>query len=97
MDENSFNKSDIELILSLSQAQTTFDKYIILLKKDFGYNLTKSELAKVIKKSEQTIDRRIKDGMNIPNYQRTSDGQKASYIFPIISVAEYLCNTIEVA
>jgi len=97
MDVNLLNKNDIDLAISLTNAPTKFDKYLVLLKKDFGYNLTKSEFATVIKKSEQTIDRRIKDGMNIPPYQRTSEGSKASYIFPVAEVAEYLCNTIEVA
>ncbi|MDY0321294.1 MAG: hypothetical protein RBR23_06110 [Arcobacteraceae bacterium] len=94
MDETKLTENDLRLVMSLAMAPTKFDKYIVLLKNDFGYNLTKSELAKVIKKSEQTIDRRIKEGMNLPNYHRSSEGLKASYIFPIIEVAEYLANNM---
>lgn len=97
MDENLLTKSDKQLIMSLSMAPSKFDKYIVLLKKDFGYNLSKSQLAILLDISEQTIDRRIKDASNIPQYLRSSNGKKASYIFPIIEVASYLCNTIKVA
>jgi len=96
MDETKLSEKDLKLALSLSMAPTKFDKYLILLKNDFGYNLTKSDLAEVLKKSEQTIDRRIKEACNIPNYIRSGDGQKASYLFPIIEVAEFMStNTIK--
>lgn len=97
MDENLLNDDDIKLALLLSMAPTKLDKYIILLKNDYGYNLSKAELAQVIKKSEQTIDRRIKEGMNLPSYHRSSEGIKASYLFPIVEVAEYLVNSIQVS
>jgi len=97
MDEKKLNENDLELALSLSMAPTKFDKYIILLKNDYGYNLTKSELAKVLDKSVQTIDRRIKESCNIPNFIRSGEGEKASYIFPIIEVAQFLSNTIKTA
>jgi hypothetical protein len=97
MDENLLTQSDKQLVMSLSMAPSKYDKYIVLLKKDFGYNLSKSQLAILLKISEQTIDRRIKDASNIPQYLRSSNGEKASYIFPIIEVASYLCNTIKVA
>ena len=71
-----------------------FDKYIILLKNDYGYSLTKSQLAEILDKSEQTIDRRIKESINIPNYIKSGKGEKSSYIFPVIEVAEYLSNKI---
>jgi predicted DNA-binding transcriptional regulator AlpA len=98
MDKFFQNDSDIKLFISLSNTPHKLDKYIVMLKNDFGYNLTKSELAQLLKKSEQTIDRRIKEGLNLPNYHRSGDGAKASYIFPIVEVAEYLANrTIKVA
>lgn len=92
MNEEKLNKNDLELAFSLSMAPTKFDKYIILLKKDFGYTITKSQLAIILDKSEQTIDRRIKESCNIPSYIRSGEGERASYIFPIIEVAEYLSN-----
>lgn len=96
MNENKLNESDLKLALLLTMSPAKVDKYIILLKRDYGYNITKSELAEIINVSEQTIDRRIKESINIPNYNRTGKGSKASYIFPVIDVAEYLVNTIKV-
>jgi len=96
MDESKLNEDDIKLIISLSTAKNDIDKYLILLKKDYGYNLSKQNLAQVLNKSEQTIDRGIKEGCNVPQYIRSSEGKKASYIFPIHEVAEYLCDTIEI-
>ena len=95
LDEIKLNERDLKLITELSLARTKYDKYIVLLKKDFGYSVTKSQLAEILIKSEQTIDRRIKDACNIPNYIRSGEGSKASYIFPIIEVAEYLSRTVK--
>ena len=97
MNESLLTQSDKQLIMSLSIAPSNFDKYIILLKKDFGYNLSKSKLAILLDISEQTIDRRIKEGINIPNFIRSGEGKKASYIFPIIEVAQFLSNTVKIA
>ena len=87
----------MKLAMSLSMSPTKFDKYVVLLKNDYGYNLSKSQLAIVLDVSQQTIERRIKEASNIPEYIRSGKGKKASYIFPIIEVASYLCNTIKVA
>lgn len=96
MDETKLNEKDLKLALSLSMAPSKFDKYIILLKNDFGYNLTKSNLADVLGVGEQTISRRVKESSNIPNYIRSGEGEKASYLFPIIEVAEFMStNTIK--
>lgn len=97
MDEIKLNENDMKLAMSLSIAPSKFDKYIILLKKDFGYNLSKSKLAILLDISEQTIDRRIKEGINIPNFIRSGEGKRASYIFPIIEVAQFLSNTVKIA
>ena len=97
MDEIQIAPDGIKLAMSLSMAPTKYDKYIVLLKNDFGYNLSKSDLATVLKKSEQTIDRRIKEASNIPNYLKSGEGKKASYIWPVVEVAEFLCQTIKTA
>ena len=96
MKEIKLNQNDLKLVSMLSNATTTYDKYIVMLKNDFGYNLSKSELSKVMKVSQQTIDRRIKEAINLPSYLKSGDGSRASYIFPVVSVAEYLVNTIKV-
>ena len=92
MHETKLNENDMKLAMSLSMAPTKFDKYIVLLKNDFGYNLTKSNLADVLGVGVQTISRRVKESCDIPNYLRSGEGEKASYIFPTIEVAEYLSN-----
>jgi DNA-binding XRE family transcriptional regulator len=92
------NERDVKLFTSLSNTQQKLDKYIVMLKNDFGYSLSKSQLAQLLDVSEQTLDRRIKEACNIPQYFRSGNGAKASYIFPIVEVAEYLANhTIKVA
>jgi hypothetical protein len=93
---NKLNEDELKLVSLLSQCDNNTDKYTALLFFKFGFTLTKSELAFVLKKSQQTIDRRIKEGINIPRYIRSSDSEKASYIFPIAEVSEFLTKTIYV-
>ena len=82
----------IFILVDLNTQSKEQKKYecVILLKNDYGYSLTKSQLAEILDKSEQTIDRRIKESINIPNYIKSGKGEKSSYIFPVIEVAEYL-------
>lgn len=58
--------------------------------------IVKKELAYELNVSEQTIDRRIKEGIGIPNYIRSGNGSKATYLFPITEVAKFLERTIKV-
>lgn len=84
------------VIVQISLVDKNIDKNLLLLQLEYGFTLTKTELAKVLKISEQTIDRRIKESRNIPKFLRSSDSKKASYIFPTIYVAEYLERTVEI-
>lgn len=72
------------------------DKYMVLLNNEYGFNLTKDQLAIVLNISKQTIDRRIKENMNIPAYIKTGSGKKSSYLFPIREVSKYLCSTLKI-
>jgi hypothetical protein len=83
------------MLTKLSSANNK-EKLILLLKDEYGYQLSKEDLSIVLGISTQTIDRRIKEGLNIPEYTRSGKGSKASYLFPITSVADYLVNTIKV-
>ena len=85
---------DVDTLKGMSFIKNDADKYMLLLNKKYGYSLTKEELAVVLRVSTQTVDRRIKENMNIPAYQRTGGGKKASYLFPISNVAKHLCRTI---
>ncbi len=71
--------NDVELILNL-------------LIEQYGYNLNKSELSNVLRISEQTINRRIKDHSNIPEYRRSGNGTKSIYLFSALAVANYIVN-----
>ena len=59
LNEKKLEIEDLKLAAELSLAKTKLDKYIVLLKKDYGYSMTKSQFAEIIIKSEQTVDRRI--------------------------------------
>ena len=96
MSQVNLNEAEILTIKSLSFAKNYFDKYIVLLNKKYGYSLTKQDLSVVLNISIQTIDRRIKENMNIPAYKKSGEGIKASYIFPITEVAKFLCSTIKI-
>lgn len=96
MNLEKFTDEDVRLANLLSNATTEGDKYIVLLNKQFGYSLTKSELSQVLKWSEQTIDRRIKEASNIPRYLRSSNSDKATYTFPVVDVAKFLAHCIKV-
>lgn len=94
---NNLTDDELKLASSLSKAASKLDKYLVLLYIHYGFTLTKNELAEVIKKSTITIERRIKVGTNIPEFLKSSEGDKSSYIFPIFEVALYLSNTIKTA
>lgn len=85
-----------ELVSLLSNKTNSLEKYIVLLYEIYGFVLTRKELTLLLKLSDQTLSRRIDENINIPNFIRSSNGSKASYLFPIISVAEYLLKTIKV-
>ncbi len=89
------NEMNEAMILKLSKAKNNKERIILLLKVDYGYQLTKKELSTVLGISTQTIDRRIKDNICIPEYIRSGNGDRATYHFPIVAVAEYLSNTIK--
>ena len=96
MNINEITEDQYKLLSTISNAHTEVDKYLILLYLKYGMTLTKKEFAEVIKKSQATINRRIKEGYNIPSYLKTSKGKNACYIFTAFEVAKYLSeNTIK--
>jgi hypothetical protein len=97
LDINKLNNDELRLAAALSQATSKIDKYMVLLYFVYGLSLTKKELAEVLKKSSVTIERRIKEGTNVPEYIKSSEGNNSSYIFPIFEVALHLSNTIKIA
>lgn len=96
LDINKLTEKELELSKSLSRAVVNIDKYMVLLSIIYGFTLSKKELAKVLKVSTQTLDRRISEKIGIPGYIKSSTGTRASYLFPIYEVAVHLSNTIKV-
>ncbi|QKJ22317.1 hypothetical protein [Poseidonibacter lekithochrous] len=96
MNINKLTKEELEISGYLSRSNNNVDKYTTLLFFKYGITLTKKELAEVLKKSEQTIDRRIKECSDIPAYKRSGIGKNASYIFPIVEVSKYLSKTVKI-
>ena len=59
--------------------------------------LNKKELANEIGCSVSTINNRIADGYDIPQYKKMGKAKNATVVFPIINVASFLSETILVA
>lgn len=94
MQKEIINFNEDNLLNKISKKTNKVDKYTILLTNKYGMTLTKTELAEVLNKSEQTVNRRIKEGMGVPQYIRSGNGVKASYIFPVYEVAVYLSTNL---
>lgn len=68
-----------------------------LLVSEFGLNLTKNELSKVLKVSVSSINNYIVKGEGIPEYVKVGSGKNGKVLFPVVNVVDYLSNTIKVA
>jgi len=67
------------------------------LTQQFGYTLTKKELAQVLKVSVSSINNYIVKGEGIPEYTKVGTGKNGKVLFPVVNVADYLSNTVLVA
>lgn len=67
------------------------------LSSQFGYTLTKKELAQVLKISVSSINNYIVKGEGIPEYTKVGTGKNGKVLFPVVAVANYLSNTVLVA
>jgi len=63
----------------------------------YGYTLTKKELAQVLKVSVSSINNYIVKGEGIPEYTKVGTGKNGKVLFPVVNVVDYLSNTIKVA
>lgn len=63
----------------------------------YGYTLTKKELAKVLNVSVSSINNYIVKGEGIPEYTKVGTGKNGKVVFPVVNVVDYLSNTIKVA
>lgn len=63
----------------------------------YGTNLTKKELAEVLKISVSSINNYIVKGEGIPQYIKVGTGKNGKILFPVVNVVDYLSNTVSVA
>ena len=77
--------SDLELNLKILK-----DKYE-------KATLTKKELAWELNISESSINQRISQALDLPNYKKLGSGKGAKVVFPLIEVARYLTETVKIA
>ncbi len=64
-----------------------------------GYSLmvSKKDYAKIIGCSLSTIDNYIREGYGCPNYKKLGTAKNAKVLFSLISVANYLAQTVKTA
>lgn len=71
--------------------------YEYLISKYQKVALSKEELANELGISKYTIDSYISKGYGIPEYTKIGNTRNGKVLFPLISVAKFLSNTIKVA
>lgn len=59
--------------------------------------LSKQELANELGLGLSTVSKFMADGIGLPNYKKIGHAKNSRVIFPLINVAEFLSDTIEVA
>ena len=59
--------------------------------------LSKQELAMELDVGLSTVSKMMSDGMGLPNYRKVGVAKNSRVVFPIVDVAEFLADTIEVA
>lgn len=74
--------------------KTTFDALQHKYKK---LALSKSEFAKEIGMGLSTISKMMAEGMGLPNYKKIGTAKNSRVIFPLVDVAKFLSDTVEVA
>jgi len=59
--------------------------------------LSKQELANELGLGLSTVSKFMADGIGLPNYKKIGHAKNSRVIFPLINVAEFLSDTVEVA
>jgi len=71
--------------------------YLSLQEKYKKSGISKPELAHELNLGLSTISKMMADGMGLPNYKKLGHAKNSRVIFPLINVAEFLADTVEVA
>ncbi len=58
--------------------------------------ISKKELAGELDVSTSTLNNYMAKGYGIPRYRKIGDAKNAKVVFPILEVAKFLSNTVEV-
>ncbi|QKF65171.1 hypothetical protein [Campylobacter corcagiensis] len=71
-----------------------FEKTLQSLERQFPkrYSLNRKETASVLGIAVSTLDIRIKEGRDVPTYQKIGSAKNSRLIFTLVSIAEYLTN-----
>ncbi len=80
--------------LKSASAQTIYESLRDTYKK---LGLSKTELANELGLGLSTVSKMMADGIGLPNYRKIGIAKNARVIFPLVDVAEFLTDTIEVA
>ena len=79
---------------SCAAAQAIYES---LQKKYSKSAISKIEFAQEVGLGLSTVSKMMADGMGLPNYKKLGHAKNSRVIFPLINVAEFLADTVEVA
>ncbi len=80
--------------LSNASAQAIYES----LRETYGKSgLSKVELANELGMGLSTVSKMMADGIGLPNYKKIGHAKNSRVIFPLINIAEFLSDTVEVA
>lgn len=71
--------------------------YLSLQEKYKKSGISKPELAHELNLGLSTISKMMADGYGLPNYKKLGTAKNSRVIFPLINVAEFLADTVEVS
>jgi predicted DNA-binding transcriptional regulator AlpA len=88
------NANNTQYTFSSATAQTI---YISLIKKYNKSAISKIEFANEVGLGLSTVSKMMADGYGLPNYKKIGNAKNSRVVFPLINVAEFLADTVEVA
>ena len=90
----SIHANNTQYTFSCAEAQTI---YLSLQEKYNKSTISKVEFAREVGIGLSTVSKMMLDGIGLPNYKKIGTAKNSRVIFPLINVAEFLADTVEVA